>query len=120
MEIILAWISVALGAGGLVFGIYQNQLKKKVERLAALQAWEVFQSAYQAYGWLSDFAKEQEKDPVKLAQAIARSDSHYTKTIHNLYTHHPKVSPELVEKWIEEGRIKEHSREDFLRQIGEV
>lgn len=45
MEVILAWISVALGVAGLAFGAYQNRLKERVERLATLQAWEVYQSA---------------------------------------------------------------------------
>ncbi len=54
-----------------------------------------------------------------LNEARARADSHYTKTIHNLYTHYSKVTPELIERWISEGRIEEHSRRDLLRQVGE-
>ncbi|MDG4559921.1 MAG: hypothetical protein P9E88_01360 [Candidatus Competibacter sp.] len=121
MEIILAWFSVGLGVAGLAYGIYQNRLKERVERLATLQAWEVYQSAYQALGWLVNALNE--PDPAKreniLGQARARSDSHYSKTIHNLYTHHDKVTPELVDKWVSEGRIEEHAKRDFLRQLGE-
>ena len=51
--------------------------------------------------------------------SLSRADSLYSKTIHNLYTHHSKVTPELIESWITEGRIKEEQRADFLRHIGE-
>ena len=122
MEIILAWISVALGVAGLAYGIYQNRQKVNVERLATLQAWEVFQSAYQALGWLNNAQGEPDtsKKELILAKAHARADSHYTKTIHNIYTHHDKITPELIDKWISEGRIEEHSRKEFLRQLGEI
>jgi hypothetical protein len=121
MEIILAWISIGLGVAGLAYGIYQNRLKARVERLATLQAWEVYQSAYQALGWLNDALKEQDsnKRELVLAKAHARSDSHYSKAIFNLYTHHEKVTPELIGKWISEGRIEEHAKRDFLRLLGE-
>ena len=121
MEIILAWVSVALGVAGLSYGIYQNRLKRRIERLATLQAWEVYQSAYQALGWLNNALSEQDatKKEKTLSRAHARADSHYSKTIHNLYTHHEKVTPELIEKWISEGRIEKHAKKDFLRQLGE-
>ena len=122
MEIILAWISVALGVAGLAYGIHQNQLKKKIERLSTLQAWEVFQSSHHALGWLNNALKEaspNEKDKI-LGQARALMGSHYAKTIHNLYTHQPKVTPDLIDRWIEEGRIEEDSRKDFLRLVGET
>lgn len=121
MEVILAWISVGLGVAGLAYGIYQNRQKRYIERLATLQAWDIFQSAYQALGWLNNALEE--SDPkareLTLAKSQARPDSHYTKTIHNLYTHHDKVTPELIDRWINEGRIAEHSRKDFLIRLGE-
>ncbi len=121
MEVILAWISVALGVAGVAYGIYQNRQKVYIKRLATLQAWEMFQSAYQALGWLNNALKEENSSKKEsiFAEAHARADSHYSKTIHNLYTHHEKITPELIEKWISEGRIEEHSRKDFLRQLGE-
>ena len=121
MEIILAWVSVALGVAGLAYGIYQNRLKASIERLATLQAWDVYQSAYQALGWFNNAIEEADthKKEIILAQAHARADSHYSKTIHNLYTHHAKISPELIDKWISEGRIKEHARPTFLQHNGE-
>lgn len=90
-------------------------------RLATLQAWEVYQSAYQALGWLNRAKGETDssKKDLTFAEARSRADSHYTKTIHNLYTHHAKVTPELIEKWIAEKRIEERSRKYFLRQLGE-
>ena len=121
MEIILAWVSVALGVAGLGYGIYQNKLKERVERLATLQAWEVYQSAYQALGWLNNAlgeANEREKEII-LAKAHARADSHYSKTIHNIYTHYDRVTPELIEKWVSEGRLEEHAKAAFLKQNGE-
>jgi hypothetical protein len=121
MEIILAWISIALGVAGLSYGFYQNKLKHRIERLAILQAWEVFQSAYQVLGWLNNALEEHEPDKrsITLGKAHTRADVHYIKTIHNLYTHYSKITLELIDKWIAEGRIEEHSRIDFLRQIGE-
>jgi len=122
MNTILSWISVIIGIAGLSYGIYQGRQKHHIERLASLQAWEVFQSAYQALGWFNNAQKEtdiNERNTI-LREAHARLDSHYTKTIHNIYTHLKRVTPELIDKWIKEGRIEEHSRRDFLRQIGEM
>ncbi len=55
------WINIAIGIAGLLVGItglfygyHQNRLKERIERLATLQAWEVYQSAYQALGWLNN------------------------------------------------------------------
>ena len=122
MENTLSWISVVLGVAGVSYGIYQNKQKIYIERLATLQAWEVYQSAQQASGWLNDFLKEKADSPRKetlLAEVHARIDSHFSKTIHNLYTHHAKVTPELIERWVTEGRINEHSRGAFLKHLGE-
>ena len=121
MEIILAWVSAGLGVAGLVYGIYQNRLKVSIERLATLQAWEVYQSAYQALGWFNNAIDETDahKKEIFLAQAHARLDSHYSKTIHNIYTHHEKISLDLIDKWVSESRIKEHAESDFLKHNGE-
>lgn len=121
MEIILSWISVALGVAGLAYGLYQNKLKENIERLTNLQAWEVYQSSYRSLGWLNRAIEETDliKRELDLAQAQARADFHNFKTIHNLYTHQTKVTPELIDKWIKEGRIEEHSRINFLKQLGE-
>jgi len=122
MEIILAWVSVALGVAGLAYGVYQNRLKTRIERLATLQAWDVYQSAYQALGWLNNALAETDASTKEniLAKAHARADSHYSKTIHNLYTHHNRVTPELIDKWVSEGRIEEHAKPAFLKQNGEI
>ncbi len=121
MEIYLAWISVGLGAAGIVYGISQDRLRARIERLAALQAWDMYQSAYQSLGWFSDARKEPDPDKREriLADAYVRADTHYAKSIHNVYTNHKKVSPELIDKWVSEGRIKEHEKEAFLRLNGE-
>lgn len=121
MEIILAWVSAGLGVAGLVYGIYQNRLKVSIERLATLQAWEVYQSAYQALGWFNNAIDETDahKKEIFLAQAQARLDSHYSKIIHNIYTHHEKISLDLIDKWVSESRIKEHAKSDFLKHNGE-
>jgi predicted aminopeptidase len=121
MEIILAWVSAGLGVCGLAYCIYQIRLKASIERLATLQAWDVYQSAYQALGWFNDAIGETaaHKKEIILAQAHARVDSHYSKTIHNIYTHHEKVSLDLIDKWVSESRIKEHAKSDFLKHNGE-
>lgn len=121
MKIILSSISVALGVAGLVYGTYQNKLKEKVKRLATLQAWDVYRSAYQTKGWLNNAERETEaqKKEFNLAQAGAFADSLYAKTIHNIYTHHDRVTPELIDKWVSEGRLDENERRTFLRLNGE-
>ena len=123
MEIILAWVSLGLCVAGIAYGIYQNRLKASIERLTTLQAWEVYQSAYQALGWLNNAISEPDAHKKEIilaqAQAHARVDSHYSKTIHNIYTHHEKVSTDLIDKWVSEGRIKKHAKPDFLKQNGE-
>jgi hypothetical protein len=121
MEIILAWVSIGLGVAGLAYGFYQNRLKQRIERLARLQAWEIYQSAYQAVGWFNDAYNETDASnkEIILFKAHALSDSHYFKTIHNIYTHHSKITPELIDTWVSQGRIKEHAKNDFLRQNGE-
>ena len=121
MEIILSLISVALGLAGLVYGVYQNKLKERVERLATLQAWEVYRSAYQSKGWFNNAQAETEaqKKELILAQAYAFADSFYVKTIHNIYTHHDRVTPELIDKWVSEGRLDDNERRTFLRLNGE-
>ena len=121
MEIILAWVSAGLGGAGLAYGIYHNRLKVSIERLATLQAWDVYQSAYQALGYFNNAIDETDahKKEIILAQAYARLDSHYYKTIHNIYTHHEKVSLDLIDKWVSESRIKEHAKSDFLKKRGE-
>ena len=110
-----------VGVVGIGIGIHQNRQKAHIERLASLQAWEVYQSAYQALGWLSDVFREDDpqKKQMLLIEARARADSHYIKAINNLFSHQSKVTPALVDKWIKEGRIKEESRKDFVRHIGE-
>ena len=114
MEIILAWVSLGLGVAGIAYGIYQSRLKASIERLTTLQAWEVYQSAYQALGWLNNATEEADphKKEIILAKAKAKAyaDAHYSKTIHNIYTHHEKVSTDLIDKWVSEGRIKEHAK----------
>lgn len=121
MEVFLAWVSVILGVVGIAYGLYQSKLREQVQRLAVLQAWEVYQSAYQSSGWLNNVFAEvdvQKREGV-LGEARARADSHYTKTIYNLYAHYENVTPELIRKWIDEGRIDAESEKNFLRYIGE-
>lgn len=58
MEVFLAWVSVILGVVGIAYGLYQSKLREQVQRLAVLQAWEVYQSAYQSSGWLNNVFAE--------------------------------------------------------------
>ena len=121
MEMFLAIVSVILGVAGIAYGWYQNRLKEKIQRLSRMQAWEVYKSSSQVLGWLHNAFNETipQQQMATFSDARARADSHYTKTIYNLYTHYDKVTPELIKKWIEEGRIDKEHEKDFLSYIGE-
>jgi len=121
MDTFLAVISVALGVGGIAYGIYQDNLKKRIQRLSTMQAWEVHQSSGQVIGWIHTAFNEvdPQKREVIFSEVRARADGHHTKTIYNLYTHYDEVTPLLIKKWIKEGRIEENAEKDHLRYIGE-
>ncbi len=121
LEILLAWISVALGVIGLAYGIYQNKMKVQVERSARQQAWEIYAASNHAMGYLNS-AKDG-KDPNKKEQDLLRaytlSETLYTQTICNIFRHYQKVSPSLIDEWISDGKIEESAKRVFLKHNGD-
>ena len=118
MEVFLAWISVALGVAGLAFGFYQNRMKVRISRMARQQAWANYQTTANALGFFQDYAKE-DNPPTSylLGQSHGRLDEAYQKAIQSLLLHYDHVTPDMVERWIEQGRLKGYDDANFRRQI---
>ncbi len=112
MEMEMFWtiVGVVVSFAGIAYGWYQDRLRSQIQRLSTMQAWEVYQSSRQVIGWMNEAFEEevdaQTKDQL-LREARVRADDHYMRTIYNLYTHYDNVTPQLVRKWIDEGRIEE-------------
>ena len=123
MELIVSCVGVAVGIVGLAYGIYQNRLRSRIKRMALSQAWAMYHTTANALGWFLDYMREEPKpSPSCLSgQAHGRLDEAYEKAIQNLILQYDKVTPEMIDKWIDEGRLKKNdkARDDlnFQRQI---
>ncbi len=118
MAVILAWSSFAIGVAGFCYGVYQNRTKARISRMARQQAWANYQTTANALGFFQDYMKKDKPPHTRLfGQAHARLDEAYQKAIQNLVLNYDRVTPDMVARWIEQGRLKDYDDGNFRRHL---
>lgn len=114
------WILFLATIIGAIYGYLGYQQIASIEKIQRREAWSIVQTCKTAYTQFNNFYDRGRIDTTRkhdFAEAHARLEELYQKSIQHVFSQYAKVDTTLILGWVKEGRLPKQAYNDWARQI---
>ena len=110
LNTILSTIGSLVGIIGFAYGFYQNSMRKRIQSLNRIRAWEFFRVMYSTFAHLQDYYTRKQPLPPRnpdLDGAMAKMSVLYPQAIENILAQYENITPATIDEWQHRNQVPE-------------